>query len=66
MDNKFWLEAEQNGDVCVGSQDRISVYLNGTGDIVIRQENPMEDGDGMVIVNPNNVKALIAAIKKAM
>lgn len=66
MDNKFWLEAEQSGEVCVGQQDRISAYVNGSGDIVIRQENPMEEGDSLVIVNPNNVKALISALKNTL
>lgn len=63
MDNKFWFESEESGDTCIQHQERISVYLNGNGDIVIRQEDPMNDEDDMVCVNRQNVKALIVALK---
>lgn len=63
VDNKFWLESEQIGDTCIQHQNQIIVYLNGNGDIVIRQEDQMNDEDDMVCVNRQNVKALIIALK---
>lgn len=43
--------------------DAVAVYVTERGDVVIRQENQMGDGDAIVMIPPRCVPDLIAALK---
>lgn len=63
MDNEFWAESEKCGDTCIRHQDQISVYINGDGDIAIRQEDTMSNEDNFIVVTRQNIKSLITAVQ---
>jgi hypothetical protein len=51
------------GDIVIPYQPRTAVYENTCGTIVIRQENYSDDDDVVVLVTPENLPALIAALQ---
>ena len=65
MSSEFhWDEAE--GDIAVPEQAAIAVYLNGKGDICIRQAGQYgPDEDQWVVVTPGNAAKLAKAILDA-
>ncbi len=53
-----------DGSVVYNSRQGIAVYLNGAGDIVIRQEGDMYDPeDAFVVVEKDKARAVIAAMQ---
>jgi len=51
--------------VAVPQQDEIEVFINETGSITIRQFVPTNGESGMVVVQGQNVAALIRAVRAA-
>jgi hypothetical protein len=47
----------------VQSMQEIAVYTNTNGDIVIRQEDPMGEGDGLIFMPRKTVEIVIKAIR---
>ncbi|MHB8915379.1 MAG: hypothetical protein ACYC4K_06155 [Thiobacillus sp.] len=62
MDNRFWKEANENGDVCIGHQHQVAAYINVNNDIVIRQEDPMDDDDSIIVINRCNLQDFINSL----
>ena len=54
-------------DIAFPSTAAVAVYLNGDGDLVIRQQHePCEDEDSVVIVPRDRVPALIRKISSVV
>jgi hypothetical protein len=51
-------------DVVVPHQSAIAVYFNPHGAVVIRQAGQYPDDDSWVVVRPENLSALIAALRR--
>ena len=59
MDDFDW----SGEDVAIEWQGAIAVYENESGGVVIRQQGDDGKGDQFVIVRPQNIDALIAALR---
>ena len=62
MDKIDWLSDES---VVVPPVSGISVYVNVSGEIVIRQQDPMGDEDVFITFPKSNAKAIAKAINEA-
>lgn len=63
-DDFDWNDLDSEDDI-LGHQARTSIYENVRGAIVIRQEaGPLEEDDAWVIIRPENIPALIAALRR--
>lgn len=63
-DDFDWNHLDPDEDI-LGHQPRTSIYENVRGAIVIRQEaGPLEEDDAWVIIRPENIPALIAALRR--
>ena len=59
--------ANSSDDIVFPSAAAVAVYLNGDGDLVIRQQrDPYEDEDSVVIVPRDKVPALIRKISSTV
>jgi hypothetical protein len=47
------------------AQDETSVYYNDDGMVIIKQTTPMDDVDDVIIIEPENVDRIIAALANA-
>jgi hypothetical protein len=54
---------KNKADIAIDRVDAIAVYLNEAGNIVIRQEDPMDE-DSFIVVPRSRVDDLIAALKR--
>lgn len=41
----------------------VAVYINDSGDVVIRQADPIGNDDSFVVIPPRQLKALIGALR---
>ncbi len=62
----FWhpLEGDCKECTAVPSQPAIAVYWNHRDQVVIRQERSDGDDDDVVLVDPKNLRLLIAALER--
>lgn len=51
-------------DIVIKQVDAIAVYINKNRDVVIRQQHPYGDDDGLVIIPPDRVGTLVDALRK--
>lgn len=62
-DIEKWSWSNDKEDIVIPRVDAIAIYLNGDGDIVIRQENPMGEDDAVIVMPMQHAEAFIAAIR---
>lgn len=57
----------ENSDIIIKRVEAVAVYLSTDDEIVIRQINSMGDDDGVVVIHPEHIQALVGrllALKK--
>ncbi len=63
-DDFDWNSVRENGSIVQQQVERIAVYDNPNGDLVIRQERRWdEDQDVFIIIAKNNIDAVIAEMR---
>ncbi len=65
MSDEYNFEGNDDEFVVIRTRRGIAVYRNENGDVVIRQDGVMGD-DAVIVVTPQDVKALAAAIRDAV
>jgi hypothetical protein len=55
---------DSNDLIIIEQVDAIAVYSNPKGDIVIRQQDPIDGEDPFVVIPRTRVNEVIAALKK--
>jgi hypothetical protein len=61
-----WRDAEDDGDIVVPEQAAIAVYVNLSGNVVVRQEGRFGvDEDHWIVIHPSNAEVLANAILRA-
>jgi len=65
MDDFDWNADGNKEDVVIPQVDAVAVYQNGTGNVVIRQQDPMGDRDQFVVIPRGSVNTLIKALRAA-
>jgi len=58
-----WYGPDASADIVVKSVQAIAVYTNTSGDIVIRQQDPLNDDDSVIVIPRSSVSALVKALK---
>lgn len=53
---------QDRDSIVLPEQPETAVYTNGKGFVVIRQNGWPDDEDAVVIIDPNNVRKLVAAM----
>ena len=59
-----WTESATDGSMVFPNSYATVVYQNLSGDVVIRQQNPLDD-DSIIVIPAKNVGAVIAAMRRA-
>jgi len=64
MTDRFSWDREENDGIVFPNVDALAVYLNGCGEVVIRQQSRLGEDDRLIFVPIDRVKDLFAAIRK--
>jgi hypothetical protein len=52
-----------NRNTIIPQQDAIAIYLNDDGMIEIRQRDPLEDWDSVIVISKTSIPALIERLQ---
>lgn len=64
-ENWDWYADDMRQSIVIPQVDAVAVYTNPSGDLVIRQRQPLGEDDHVIIVPMSYAKSLILAIQNA-
>lgn len=66
MSDWNWHGEVEKEEIIIPRVDAIAVYQNGSGDIVIRQQDSMGDEDSTIIIPRMHAQSIVDAILRQM